>query len=275
MKLVLTCHTEYDLKNRYGSALKLPAEKQSFNHLTILRDMVNEAGLPLTWAFMVGGPCQERLIKFIAAEKKQWEKNSEFAIHFHSERFREGQWVFEGFLKPEEYEVYWQAFLKYLAYSPKSVIFGKWKIDRLVFRKFREWAIDHEGTALFPEKMITGPFIQDGMVKVPLVMAFDKKPINPFTQISHWLYLNKIIKKLHGNNLLFHIGIHSYDLFDFNGPAPKLKGQKVMVWKNLVGLIKRYGIEVITLSEVEPSGWEESGYLRPGLFSILFNRLRH
>lgn len=275
MKVVLTCHTEYDLKNSEGRAEVLPAEKQTFRHLPMLRDLVEKSGLPMTWAFMVGGACGDRLIRFVSGNKAAWERTGELAIHFHSERFRQGKWVFEGFLTPADYEVYWKAYCRELDHVPRSVVFGKWKIDEPIFNQLKKWEIDHEGTALFPEKMITRPFQKDGMIKVPLLMAFDGKPLNPFTQISHWLYLNKLIKRFRGANVLLHLAMHSYDLFRFEGEEPVLKKQKHIVWKNLVGLIRRYGLEVLTLSDVTPLEGEDAPFLKAGFFSKLFNHLRH
>ncbi len=275
MKVVLTCHTEYDLKNNYGKAEVLPIEKQSFNHLPILRDLVEKSGLQFTWAFMMGGACEDRLVRFVAGEKRAWDRTGELAIHFHSERFENGRWVFDRFLKPEDYDIYWQVFCKCLDHSPRSVVFGKWKIDEPIFHQLRKWGIDHEGTHLFPNKMITRPFQENGIIKVPLLIAFDGKPLNPFTQISHWIYLNKIIKRLHDANVLLHMAMHSYDLFHFEDERPVLKKQKLMVWRNLIGLIRRYGLEVCTMAEVEPLNWEEGHFLDAGFIVRSFNLLKH
>jgi hypothetical protein len=275
MKLLLTCHTEYDLKNRFGRAENLPAPKQTFLHLPMLRDLVQKTGIRVTWALTVGGACEDRLIRFVSEERDKWEQTGELAIHFHSERFENGRWVFDGFLRPKEYEGYWRAFRKNLDHDPRSVVFGKWKIDESSLRGLRTRGIHHDGTALFPEKMTTSPFLQAGMVRVPLSMAFDGKPLNPFTQVSHWLYLNRVVKRFHERNSLLHAGIHSYDLFGFDGRRPRLKGLKLLVWRNLLAMIKRYDMEMLTLSEVEPDGYEEVDHSRPGVLSRCFNRLKH
>lgn len=275
MKIVLTCHTEYDLRNESGPFGTLPEDRQTFRHLPLLRDLAEMTGIRPTWALMIGGPCGENLLRSVSRQKDRWERTGELAIHFHSERLSDGRWVQGGFLDEDEYRAYWECFRRVIGILPKSVVFGKWKVDEGIFPMLRDWGIDHEGTTVLPQRMIAAPFLKDEMVRVPVLTAFDRRPLNPFTQISHWLYLNRILKSLHGTDLLLHVAFHSYDLFDFKRNPPRFRRQKLMVWNGLRKMIRRYGIELLALSEIGPSGWGDSEYLDAGLMAGLFKRLGH
>ncbi len=60
MKIIFTCHTEYDLNRK---------EELSFNHILLLIEFVGGLKTPVTFSLMVGGRTGNNLLGFI-------EKNS-------------------------------------------------------------------------------------------------------------------------------------------------------------------------------------------------------
>ena len=74
--------------------------------------------------------------------------------------------------------------------------------------------------------------------------------------------------------MVLHIGFHSYDFFKFD-KNPKLRLIKKIIFKNILGLIKKYNLEVITLSEIKEVNFEELEKIKMPLISSLFELLGH
>jgi len=92
--------------------------------------------------------------------------------------------------------------------------------------------------------------------------------------LSHFFLLRKIIKKYHPKNLIFQIGFHSYDFFKFN-QKPKLRLIKKIILKNLLKIVRRYNLEITTLSKIEETHFEELEKVKMPFLGKLFNFLGH
>ncbi len=273
MKIVFNCHIEYDLKNQFGWAKEIDSKKQSFVHLPILLDWLNSLKIPLTFALAVGGPFKERLLKEIKNNKVKFPSSSEVAIHYHCERFKNGQWQAAGFLKQSNYLNYFQKFEEVFDFKPKSLVFGKWQIDYSAMGFLSKLGINRGGSFVDSKKVIAKPFLIDNILEVPLV-SFKGEPVNPLTRLSHFFLLKKIIKKYHQRNLVLQIGLHSYDFFRFS-QGPGLRLIKKVIFKNLLKLIRQYNLEITNLSKIEKGDFEEIEKIKTPFSSRLFNLLGH
>jgi len=248
MKVIFNCHTEYDLNN-----------KESFSHLPVLLNWLELLNIPMTFSLAVGGIFRDNLLKFIKDKKIEFSKKSEIAIHFHLEK--------------EQYQDYFNRFQKILGLHPKTMVFGKWKIDYDSLRFLSELGIEKDGSLIESDKVIRAPFLIEGILEVPVV-SFKGKPVNPFTQLSHFFLLRRIIKKYHTKNLICQIGFHSYDFFRFN-QKPKFRLIKKIIFKNILKMIKQYNLEITTLSEMEKDNFEELAEVKMPLLGKLFNLIGH
>lgn len=248
MKIVFNCHTEYDLNN-----------KESFSHLPILLDWLKLLDIPITFSLAVGGIFRNNLLRFIKDKKIEFSKESEIAIHFHLEK--------------EQYQDYFNQFQEILGLRPKTMVFGKWKIDKAAMNSLKQLGIKKDGSFVEPEKVIGQPFLINNILEIPVV-SFKGKPVNPFTKLSHFFLLRKIIKKHYNKNLILHIGFHSYDLFRFN-QKPKLRLIKKIIFKNLLNLIKKHNLEIANLEKIEKDNFEELEKIKMPLLGRLFNLIGH
>ena len=273
MKVVFNCHTEYDLKNNFGLAKEIEQSKQTFTHLPILLDWIKKFNIPITFSIAVGGAFGENLLNYIKREKIKFPSFFEIGIHYHSEIFENKKWKVKSFLNTSGYLKYFIKFKKTFGIKPKSMVFGKWKIDQDNIDFLSELGIKIDGSFISAKKIIEKPFYINNILEVPVV-SFNKEPVNPFTKLSHFFLIRKIIKKYHQENMVLHIGFHSYDFFKFD-KNPKLRLIKKIIFKNILGLIKKYNLEVITLSEIKEVNFEELEKIKMPLISSLFELLGH
>ena len=273
MKIVFNCHTEYDLKNQFGWAKKLDSKKQSFVHLPMLLDWFNSLKIPITFALAVGGPFEERLLEYVKNKQIKFSDSSELAIHYHSDKFTDGQWQPAGFLEESAYLDYFQKFEEVFGFKPKSSVFGKWQLDRTAMDFLSRLGIKKDGSFVDSEKVIAKPFLRDNILEVPAA-SFRGEPVNPFSRLSHFFLLKKIIKEYHQRNLILQIGFHSYDFFRF-GERPRLRPIKKFIFKNLLKLIKKYNLEITILSKIEEGNFDELTEIKMPFWGKLFNLLGH
>jgi len=268
MKIIFNCHTEYDLKNQFGSA-----KKTTFNHLPILLNWFASFNIPITFSVAVGGPFKDHLLNDIRQRKIKFPLSSEIAIHFHSERFQNNRWEFHGFLKESAYLKYFKKFETVFGLRPSSLVFGKWKIDKASMDFLGRLGIKRDSSFISPQKIIAKPFLINNVLEIPVV-SFKDQSINPLTRLSHFFLLRKIVKKYHQENLICQIGFHSYDLFRFN-QISRLRLIKKIIFKNLLKLIKKYNLEITTLSRIEKDNFSELEKIKMPFWGKLFHFLGH
>lgn len=273
MKIIFNCHTEYDLENQFGRVKGINSSEQSFKHLPILLNWLNFLKIPMTFSIAVGGPFQKCLLNYIQGRKIIFPLYSDLGIHYHSEKFKNSQWQFTGFLKKSEYSGYFQLFEKVFGSKPKTMVFGKWQIDKSVMNFLWQLGIEKDGSFVDTQKVIAQPFFIDNVLEIP-VISFDGQPVNPLTRLSHFFLLRKIIKKYHPENLILQISFHSYDFFKFN-QKPKLRLIKKIIFKNLLKIIRRYNLEITTLSKIEETHFEGLEKVKMPFLNRLLNLLGH
>lgn len=273
MKIVFNCHVEYDLKNQFGWAKAINSEKQSFVHLSLLLDWLSSLKMPITFSLAVGGPVKDRLLKYIQEKGVKISPQSELAIHYHSEQFKENHWQANSFLNQSAYADYYQQFKEIFGLGPKSMVFGKWQIDYSAMNFLWQIGIKKDGSFVNPQKIITQPFLIDNILEVPVV-SFQGQPVNPLTRLSHFFLLRKIIKKYYSKNLILHLGFHSYDFFSFKG-QPQLRLIKKIIFKNILKLIRQYNLEITTLSKIAEDNFTELDKIKMPLLGKLFSYLGH
>lgn len=243
MKVIFVCHTEND------------PGKQTFEHLPALIELVKGLKIPITFSLMVGGEVGDKLLRFLEKNQLQFPAACEKAIHLHQKEEAGGELAN---LKEREIESYFQTFENVLGQKPTPVVFGKWHIIEPQVRFLASLGIERDGSWIpkfHQEKyIIKPPFYFDNLLEIPPA-ADGKNPLNPFTRLSHFFLLRKIIRQYHRENFVLHLAFHSYDLFSFRAGA-KLRPIKRCILKNILKLINKYGLEVLTLSGITNTGFE-------------------
>lgn len=267
MFIVFVCHTENDPNSK----------EPSFSHLPLLIDLIKELKVPITFSLMVGGTVGGGLLKFLEKSQLQFPENCEKAIHLHQPSPTQptsAGWVGLG---EREIESYFQMFEKVFGKRPRSVVFGKWQIIETQVRFLASLGIERDGSWIpkfhGEHYIVKPPFYFDNLLEVPPA-ADGKDPLNPFTRLSHFFLLRKIIKKYHQKNLVLHIAFHSYDLFNF-GEKPKLRPIKRCVLRNLLKMINKYGLEMLTLSDIPNTSFEGLEKIKWPIFSRVFKIIGH
>ena len=133
--------------------------------------------------------------------------------------------------------------------------------------------IRKDGSFVSPQKIIARPFLVDNILEVPVV-SFNGQPVNPLTRLSHFFLLKKIIKSHYQDNLILHIGFHSYDFFNF-GRGPKMRLIKKIIFKNLLKNIQRYNLEIVTLSKIEKDNFKELNNMQTPFWGGIFDLINH
>ncbi|OGE80354.1 MAG: hypothetical protein A2826_02770 [Candidatus Doudnabacteria bacterium RIFCSPHIGHO2_01_FULL_43_23] len=248
MKLVIVCHLENDLSNESGIAKKLPQEKQSFAHIPMILEWFSGMNIPLTLAVMVGGQTGTKLLESQSLKAISKNDNLDIGIHYHAEKFIQGSWIYQTPLNEQEYRNYFAKFENVVGISPKSAVFGKWKIDPKAYPVFKALNITHDGSKIPEKGIISIPSLVQGIIEVPSV-SYDGRPVNPLTRISDFFLMKKILQEHYAENLLLHLAFHSYDLFSFSSGAPKwLTGKKSRLMA-LINLSKTLKLEIIKLKD--------------------------
>lgn len=271
MKIVFNCHTEYDLKNKFGPALKNKREEQSFNHVFPLIKFIGSLKIPVTFSLMVGGGTGDNLLKFIKKRNIQIPNYCEKSIHYHAEIFDE-LWKVKKYLDEKETINYFRDFQEIFGESPTSVVFGKWLINQEVFSVLQKLGIKVDGSWI-GKFIIKSPFYLNNILEVPVVCD-GKDPANPLTRLSDFFLIRKIIKNYHRENFILHIAFHSYDFFQFN-KEPKMRLIKKIIFKNILGLVLKYKVEIINLSEIKTVDFQNLDYLEMPFFSKIFRLIGH
>lgn len=276
MKIIFTCHTECDLKNKFGIALKNKREEQTFNHILWLVKFIKSLKIPVTFSFMVGGAVGDNLLRFIKKKNIQIPANCEKSIHYHAESFDKA-WKFKRHLNEKEIINYFRIFQETLNQVPTSMVFGKWIIHKESSPVLRKLGVKVDGSwagKMFGEKfIIKAPFYFNNILEVPIVCD-GKNPANPFTRLSNFFLIRKIIKEYHQKNIILHIGFHSYDFFRFN-KKPKLRLIKKIIFKNILRLVRKYKIEIVNLSTIKTTDFQGLRSLRTPFFTKVFRCLGH
>lgn len=275
MKITFVCHIEYDLKNSFGEAKKIASSEQSFYHLPILFDFIRGLKIPVTLSFMVGGFVDSGLLKFLRINKNKIPEFCEKGIHYHQKEFTDGR--LED-LTQEDLFYYFKLFEESFKEKPKSVVFGKWRLKENQLPFLAEFGIKCDGSWVpnfhNEEYIIRPPFYLGDILEIPPV-ADGRKAINPFTRLSHYFLLRRIIKKNFRRNFVLHIAFHSYDLFNFKGTRPRIRFIKEFIFKDILKLIKKYNLKILNLSDIqEGEGEGLKAFPRPFL-SKIFNTINH
>lgn len=251
MKIILTCHTEYDLNSEEGNF--------TFKHISVLFKFFDIVKVPVTLSLMVGGPVGDKLLKFV--ENIKFPFGSEKSIHYHGDNTNE-----------KEITDCFNAFEQIIKTEPSSFVFGKWLINNNAFPLLYKLGIrtDGSGTGNF---IIKSPFYIKNILEVP-VICDGENPANPFSRLSNFFLIRKIIKKYYQENFILHIGFHSYDLFRFNR-RPRLRLIKKIIFKNILRLAQRYKVETINLSEVTTTEFQDLKSLKFPFFSKISRIIGH
>jgi len=260
MKIIFSCHTEYDLKNK--------GEKQTFYHVFPLLKFIKSLRIPVTFSLMVGGAVGDNLLKFIKEKNIQIPVACEESIHYHEDEKR---------LSEREIINYFKIFQKILHKKPASVVFGKWIIHKEHFPVLQKLGIRADGswTGKMSEErfIIKAPFYFNNILEVPVVCD-GEKPANPFTRLSNFFLIRKIIKEHYQENFILHIGFHSYDFFRFN-KKPKPRLIKKIIFKNILKLAQKYKVEIINLSAIKTTNFQDLKSLKISIFIKLLRCLGH
>lgn len=252
MYVILTCHTEVDRANQYGDVDIVRMENQSFYHITYLLSFLSKYEIPLTFSLMVGGQADKRLLEFVS-EGVKFPLRSELSIHFHFEKFDENNGIWENNSpNMDEMKNYYNKFQEILKIKPNSSVFGHWIVSKEALDWAEELNIEVDGSFAPYEQndrfIIRNPFKRGRMLEVP-VISDGKYPLSPFISIYHLELLKQIIKLYHEENIVLHLGFHSYDFFDFNDGKIIIKNESLIAFDNLISYIKKYKSNVITLSD--------------------------
>ncbi len=167
---------------------------------------------------------------------------------------------------------YFRIFNQIIKAGPTSIVFGKWLIKEEFFPVLQRLGIKTDGswTGKF---IIKAPFYLNNILEVPVVCD-GEKPANPFTRLSNFFLIRKIIKKYHKENLILHIAFHSYDFFRFN-KNPKLRLIKKLIFKNILKLARKHKLEIINLSEIKTTDFQDLDSLEMPLLSRAFRYIKH
>lgn len=276
MKIIFTCHTEYDLKNKFGMASKNKREEQTFNHILWLIKFIKSFKIPVTFPLAVGGAVGNNLLKFIKRKNVRIPVNCEKSIHYHAEVF-DGLWRFKKHLNKGEIINYFKIFQEILHKKPTSVVFGKWIIQEEHFPLLLRLGIRVDGSwtgKMSGEKfIIKAPFYFNNILEIPVVCD-GKKPANPFTRLSNFFLIRKIIKEYHQENFILHIGFHSYDFFRFN-KKPKPRLIKKIIFKNILKLAQKHGVKIVNLSTIKTINFQGLDFLKIPFFVRILRYIGH
>ena len=276
MKIIFTCHTEYDLKNKFGPAQKNKQEEQSFNHIFSLIKFTESLKVPITFSLMIGGAVGDNLLRFIKEKNIRIPNYCEKSIHYHAEIF-DRLWKFDKHLTEKEIINYFKTFQKTLGENPTSVVFGKWLINKESLSVLRKLGIEIDGSGtgkiLGQKFIIKAPFYFSNILEIPVVCD-GKDPVNPFSRLSNFFLIRKIIKEYHQENLILHIAFHSYDFFRFNREA-KIRLIKKIIFRNILRLARKYNIEIVNLSEIKTTDFQSLDSLRFPFLSKVFRSIGH
>lgn len=276
MKIIFTCHTEYDLKNKFGPTQKNKREEQSFDHISPLIKFIESLKIPITFSLMVGGAVGDNLLRLIKERNIRIPNYCEKSIHYHAEIF-DRLWKFDKHLTEKEIINYFRIFQKTLGENPTSVVFGKWLINKEHFSVLRGLGIKVDGSGigkLLGERfIIKAPFYLNDILEVPVVCD-GENPANPFTRLSNFFLIRKIIKEHHQENLILHIAFHSYDFFRFRR-EPKIRLIKKVIFRDILRLAQKYNIEIINLSAIKNTTFQSINSLKFSFLSKLFRRVSH
>lgn len=273
MKIIFNCHTEYDLENKFGKALRNLQENQSYNHLPLLFRWINDLKIPMNYALGVGGPFGINLIEFLKDKKFIFNELNELGIHFHAEDYADKIWQFKKFLTKEDYKYYYDKFSELLNHNPNYTVFGKWYLDKNNFEFLKYLGIAKDASWIDSKTIIKSPFFINEILEIP-VLSYGGRHLNPFTKLSHFFILRKIIKEYNKENLIIQIGFHSYDLFDFSG-NPKLRLTKKIIFKNILKLARKFNIEIINLSQLQKNNFKDLEKIKMPFMGKVLNLIGH
>ncbi len=202
---------------------------------------------------MVGGQADKRLLEFVS-EGVKFPSGSELSIHFHFEKYNENKGIWEN-TEPniDEIKNYYDVYREIMKIKPNSVVFGHYIVNKEALNCVYELDIKVDGSFAPYEQndqfIIKNPFKWDRMLEVP-VISDGKYPLRAFKSIHHFELIKQIIKLHHAENIVIHIGFHSYDFFDFTDGKLNIKNENLTAFENFIAYIKKYNLDIINLSDV-------------------------
>ncbi|PIR97604.1 MAG: hypothetical protein COT91_00430 [Candidatus Doudnabacteria bacterium CG10_big_fil_rev_8_21_14_0_10_41_10] len=273
MKAVIVCHLENDLRNNFGEAKKIPLEKQTFEHVPKLLNWIGTLKIPITVSVMAGGQVGNRLLLALKEKNVKIPNNINLGIHFHAENFTNSKWQYEKPLELPAYENYYNQFVQSLSIKPKTVVFGKWKVDRQAYPLFAKLGITHDASNILPRGIINPPANINGLITVP-GLSYNGQPVNPLTRLSDFLLTKKIISRYHNKNLLLHLAFHSYDFFSPQNPT-HWRGIKKIIFTDILSQLKKHNVEIVNLENVNSGKNETLEKMPVPLLGRLFQLIGH